>query len=279
MAEWGRGTVVREIPAGPVRIAQILRFGKGCLSYLLAIGRDAVIVDPHRRAEDYQRLLHEQGLTLRGVFDTHLHADHISGGATLAESASVPYFGHRADFEGTAHAMSQVLDRGRMRLGAIEIQPLVFLHGPGHTPGSTALLVDDRALLSGDTLFVESVGRPDLAGKAAEWGSDLYRTLHDRFSSLPDGTLVLPAHSGSPREARPDGSVAATLGALRRGSDSLRLDEAAFVSWVSGTTSPAPANYDRIREVNLGRAAAGEDEQVTMELGRNECAVARPAGR
>ena len=276
MVAWGKATVVRPVPAtGGVRVWQVQRFGRGCLSYVVAEGDGAVVVDPHRGIDDYREVLAREGLRLRAVFDTHLHADHVSGAAALAGASGVPYHANHADFQDAAVAPEALVDHARVRIGDLQILPLTALHTPGHTPGSTSLLVNGGLLLTGDTVFVDGVGRPDLGGKTAEWAHDLYRTLTGRLRELADGIVVLPAHSSGPHEIGPDGTVSARLGEVRRRTADLVADEAAFVRQAEATAGSAPAEYARIRAVNLGVAVATEEEMVELELGRNEYALTR----
>jgi hypothetical protein len=108
MIQWGGDEIFRPIAApSPVRIWQANRFGKGCLSYVIARGQDAVIVDPHRQIDDYRDFASRQGFTVRGVFDTHLHADHVSGAPSLARAEKIPYWGNPADFTGAAFDAAQ----------------------------------------------------------------------------------------------------------------------------------------------------------------------------
>ena len=116
---------------------------------------------------------------------------------------------------GRSFHITSVEDGARLALGSSVVE-IIALHTPGHTPGSTSLLVNDRYLLTGDTLFVSSIGRPDLGDKAEEWAQLLYRTLFDRIALLPDDVLILPAHYSDITEMRPDGIVATTLGEARR---------------------------------------------------------------
>lgn len=275
MAAWGRETSVSPVASGPVKVWQINRFGKGCLSYVVAAGADAIVVDPHRNLGDYQALLEENRLALRAVFDTHLHADHISGASSLAAETGAAYFASAGDFDGAAFPFLPIEDQAPVRFGAVAITPLVFLSAPGHTPGSTMLLAGEGHLLTGDTLFVESVGRPDLAGKAAEWGRELHRTLHQRLARVPDEVLVLPAHSGGADEVRANGVVGERLGTLRRRSPSMQADEETFLKQIVDAARPAPESYAAIREINLGTRPADEETRVAMELGKNECALSR----
>jgi glyoxylase-like metal-dependent hydrolase (beta-lactamase superfamily II) len=132
--------------------------------------------------------------------------------------------------------------------------------------------VNGGYLLTGDTLFVSGVGRPDLGGQALEWGRDLYKTIHDRFRVVGDDVLVLPAHSSGPLEQRPDGTIAARMGDLRRDNPSMQLDEESLLRKAELAAAHAPGQYARIRRVNLGESATA-DELIELELGKNECAM------
>jgi glyoxylase-like metal-dependent hydrolase (beta-lactamase superfamily II) len=276
MGAWGSEVVWRPLPpSASVRVWQVNRFGKGCLSYVVAGSQDAIVVDPHRRVDEYRGLLEQQGLTLRGVFDTHLHADHVSGGPALAAAAGVPYYVNAADFEGAQVTHEVVEDGRKLDLAGVPVVPLCFRHAPGHTPGSTVLVAGESVLLTGDTLFVGSVGRPDLGGKAGEWGRDLFVTLHQRLAPLSDELSVLPAHSSGPGEMSPAGVVSARLGDLRHENPSMSLDEAEFLRRIEDGTGSAPSHYATLRRINLGVATASAEQLDELEIGRNECALSR----
>ena len=111
MVAWGLGTTTRPVTAsGPVRLWQVLRFGRGCLSYVVARGEDAVVVDAHRGLDAYRAFLEQEGLRLRAVFDTHLHADHVSGGPALARGVGVGYHASPRDFEGATVPVEELVD-------------------------------------------------------------------------------------------------------------------------------------------------------------------------
>jgi glyoxylase-like metal-dependent hydrolase (beta-lactamase superfamily II) len=276
MMEWGAATVRKPLACrGPLRAWQVNRFGKGCLSYLLAVGNDALVVDPHRRIDDYRRALADLELRLRGVFDTHLHADHLSGAPALSQAERVPYFAHPLDFETAAFEYSPIQDRQVVALGGLRVVPISFLHAPGHTPGSSLLLVNDTFLLTGDALFIGSVGRPDLGGHAREWARDLHGTLASRIAALDGRIEVLPAHTSGAAEVRRDGTVTESLSTLRRTLPLLSLDESSFIEEVLAGVGPAPPAYETIRRLNLGRGQAAEEDRVELEIGKNECALAR----
>ena len=276
MVAWGLGTTARPVTAsGPVRLWQVLRFGRGCLSYVVARGEDAIVVDAHRGLDAYRALLDQEGLHLRAVFDTHLHADHVSGGPALARGGGVSYHASPRDFEGASVPVEELVENRPVRIGRLEVIPIVPLATPGHTPGSTSLLVGDAFLLTGDTLFVDDVGRPDLGGQAATWARDLHRTLHERLRPLGDEVVVLPAHASGHAGPGAAGALAGVLGDLRSRNRAMQLDLDAFVREAEHAAGSAPPEYAKIRAINLGRETAPETELTELELGKNQCALSR----
>ena len=216
MVAWGLGAAVRRVsPSGPARLWQVLRFGRGCLSYVVARGQDAVVVDPHRRLDVYRGLLEREGLHLRAVFDTHLHADHVSGGPALARESGVPYHASPRDFEGATLHVEGLTDGQPVRIGQLEVLPIVPLGTPGHTPGSTSLLVGDASLLTGDTLFVDDVGRPDLGGQAACGRG----TFTGRFTSGSDRSATRSSCSRLTRAPSPSARSTPSPGRLATSGD------------------------------------------------------------
>jgi peroxiredoxin family protein len=151
---------------------------------------------------------------------------------------------------------------------------------PGHTPGSTCYLVAGRWLLSGDTIFANGIGRPDLGGRVEAWGRALFRTLHrGPLSTLPDDVVVLPAHFASPEELDRDGVVQRRLGDIRAASPELRLStEAAFVEAMRRAVKPPPDAYRKIIAANLSPAGVPDEQASEWELGKNQCAASLPAG-
>lgn len=267
----------------PVRVAgadggfelwQINRYGKGCLSYIVLAGAQAVVVDASRHVEIYEAFLRERRSTLAHVLDTHVHADHLSGGAELARRAGAAY--HPA-----ADPVQPVDDRTELRLGDGGTIRIGLISTPGHTPGSRCYLVDGRWLLSGDTLFVSGIGRPDLGGHVEEWGRALFQTLHHGpLSRLADEVVVLPAHFASPGELDAGGVVQRRLGEIRRASPELQLGtEATFVEAMRRAVKPPPEVYQRIIAANLAPGQVPEEQASEWELGKNQCAAALPTAR
>lgn len=255
---------------------QVNRRGKGCLSYVIVSGGEAVVVDPSRDVSWYEAFLAAQGARLVRVLDTHVHADHVSGGPELARRLRAPYFvSAGAGFE-LRHKVTPLEDGQRIRLGgergvSIEVR---VIPTPGHTPGSTCFLVDGRYLLTGDTLFVASVGRPDLGGHAAEWGRDLFFSLRDRLGELAPHTRVLPAHYGGAAEISEEGVVWGRLGDLRKMVPELQIETPEeFVNAMRGAVKDPPKAYAEIIKLNLG-GVASEEQISEWELGKNQCAAA-----
>lgn len=269
-------TMVASVPAHGLDLIQVNRMGKRCLSYVIACDGEGMVVDASRHIEWYVTLLQRQQASVTRVIDTHLHADHLSGGPALARRCGVPYHICLDDAAGAAYAYVSLEDGARFRLGSSVVE-IIALHTPGHTPGSTSLLIDERYILTGDTLFVNSVGRPDLGHKAEEWARLLYRTLFERMATLPDEVLILPAHYASVADMRQDGIVGATLGEARAHNPAFQVrTEREFLEYVLQHLPPQPPVYQEIRRANLGQVVLDEERALEAELGPNQCAAALP---
>jgi glyoxylase-like metal-dependent hydrolase (beta-lactamase superfamily II)/rhodanese-related sulfurtransferase len=272
MAAWGAlyDRVIVELDAD-VRVVQVRRRGKGCLSYVLGAGADAFVIDPSLDIDVYLEVAAEEGWQVTRVFETHLHADHVSGARLLAARTGASLHLNGAD----SYAFDYVplRDGDTFPLGAASALSVTVVPTPGHTQGSTLYVLDEQALFTGDTLFVDGVGRPDLAERAEEFAHNLYRSLHERVLTLPDGAFVLPAHYGDAVRVRPDDPVGASLGALREGLVPLSLDEEAFVGWATERATPRPPNYVEIVKANSGRSDLPPAVLARLEAGPNRCSV------
>ena len=257
-------------------IWQVNRRGKGCLSYVVRSGREAIVVDPSRDVQWYEGFVRRLEARIVRVLDTHVHADHLSGGPALASRSGAPYFVRAGEGFELRHPVEPMADGQELRLGGgagVTVQVRI-METPGHTPGSCSYLVGCRHLLTGDTLFVKSVGRPDLGGHVVEWGRALFHTLRERLVSLPEDTVVLPAHFAGPDEIGPDAVVAAPLAVLRRVVPELQIaDEEVFVAAMRAALKPPPEAYAEIIRANLGLVAVEPDKATEWELGKNQCAA------
>lgn len=276
MDAWNRLLVpceIKDLP-GMVRVWQFQRPSKACLSYVVGVrGERCIIVDPTRQPLPYLDLASEHGMEVTHVVDTHVHADHISGGPALAAQLGVEYHLPPEDCGGVVPFPNRPLKDGDvLDLGSAEVK-VMSMHLPGHTPGTIALLVSDLLLLVGDTIFVRGLGRPDLTGSAEELARDLFRSVHDRLRPLARETIVAPAHWSSSEEVNHDGLVITTLEEVFRATV---LNEEAvekFVEEIVTSLPAAPPSYDTIRLVNAGKVAPPEDEVDILDVGRNQCAA------
>jgi glyoxylase-like metal-dependent hydrolase (beta-lactamase superfamily II) len=232
------------------------------------------VFDPSRNVEFYEQFAKNNGCRIVKTFETHLQADYISGSQQLAQKTGAAILGHENDFKQAVFGYTRVKDGEVFRLpaGGPEIKAV---HMPGHTPGSTSYLIDHSYLISGDAIFILSLGRPDLGGKAVEWAKLLFHTIQMQIASLPDATVVLPGHYMDWSEMNAEGVFAESLGGVRkRNADIYGIgDEKSFIQFIQDNMRPQPEVYARIRQVNAGLILVDVDEQEVMDLGKNECAA------
>jgi len=252
---------------------QFVRLGKGCLSYMLISGGEAAIIDVVRFTDVFIDFAKEKGVEIKHVFDTHLHADHISGGRHIAAETGAAYYLPPKDATEVVFDYTALTDGLNVKIGASQMD-INALYSPGHTIGSTSFVIDDQFLLTGDILFIDSIGRPDLAGLAEDWVGDLRKTLYARYRALAEDLIVLPAHFMIIDELNKDGTVARKLGDLMKENHGLNIeDEHEFRRTVTDNLPPQPNAYEQIRQVNMGKITPNNDEQTEMEIGPNRCAV------
>jgi glyoxylase-like metal-dependent hydrolase (beta-lactamase superfamily II) len=279
MLAWGDlhvTTLVSTPQPSRLMLYQINRVGKRCLSYVIVSDGEALMIDPSRYVDWYISLVQAWQAHVNRVIDTHLHADHLSGGPGIARSLGVPYSIRLDDAAGAQFSYHSLEDGARLALGSSVVE-IIAIHTPGHTPGSTSLLVNDKSLLTGDTLFVSSIGRPDLGDKAEEWAKFLYSTLFSRIARLSDDVLILPAHYSSVAEMRQDGIVATTLGEARQKNPVFQTrTEQEFLDYVLAHLPAQPSIYHEIRRANLGRLVLDAEHAIAAELGPNQCAATLP---
>lgn len=227
----------------------------GCATVGKAVAVDVVAGDEQWFLDQAKRA----NVRIAYVIDTHVHADHYSGGRKLAGLAGAPYCLHesdraKVDYEFLPLADGQVLDAGNVKVKV--------LHTPGHTPDSICLLVTDLRrgeapwfVVTGDTLFVGAVGRPDLLGREAEMAAQLHQTLHEKLLSLPDEVEIFPGHqAGSACGVGLSGKPSSTLGFEKRWNPLLSKGRDEFVMAVR-EVPPKPAEMERMLRVNCGQTA------------------------
>lgn len=252
---------------------QFVRLGKGCLSYMVISNGEAAIIDATRMADVFINFAASKKAKITHIFDTHLHADHISGGRQIAAQTGATYYLPPKDAVEVVFDYTPLVDGEKVEIGHTTIA-IQAIYSPGHTIGSTSFIVDNKFLLTGDILFIDSIGRPDLAGLAEDWVGDLRETLYTRYRELSDDLIVLPAHFMIIDELNVGGTVAKRLGDLFLENHGLNIeDENKFRSIVTDNLPPQPNAYQEIRQVNMGKITPTSEEQTEMEIGPNRCAV------
>jgi len=257
-------------------VVQVARPGTGCLSHIVVSGGEAAVLDPSSYVEVYENVVDEHGAEVVGVFDTHAHADHVSGGCALADAAGAPYHLHPADDieVGATH----VEDGDAFSVGEARVEVVAT---PGHSPGSVSYAVrdegddEDAALLTGDTLFHDTVGRVELGVEAGTEDVDVRdnaETLYDSLARLVERSgnpVVLPAHhSGTPNPP-----VAARMTEVEERNGGLGRPREEFADALADDVPEQPPNFERIKRVNAGAEDVADDEVEDLEAGPNNCAA------
>src|SRR5213594_2033971 len=270
MRAWSLAWNTAEVPCpgNTARIVQLRRTGKGCLSYLIGSNGDAAVVDASLEPQVYRRVAEKHGWGICTVLETHVHADHLSRARALAVDTGARLCLPTTDRVSFEYA--PLKDGETLRVGSAGLK---VLHSPGHTPESACYLLDERALFTGDTLFLAAVGRPDLDA-SAEQARRRAHVLHaslQRLVTLPPETVILPAHTSEPVAF--DGEpISATLREVQDRTSLLREPAETFVSQILTRLPPTPPNHHRI--VALNEAGTLPDDPTELEAGANRCAVA-----
>ena len=272
---WGNMLSPVEIGGGKdYRLFQFIRPGKASCSYGLLCGNEMMVFDPAKNIDAYVDFAKQHGARIVKTFETHRQADYISGSLPLYRAVGAHIMAPGGDFEGARFDYTAVKDGDRFAFSGAE--PLVnAIHTPGHTPGSTCYLIDNRYLISGDTVFIYSIGRPDLGGKAEEWSKLLFATMQDKIIPIEDDTMVLPGHYMDWSEADPRLAFAETLGQIKEKNRSIYgIDnEADFFGFIKSNMRKQPDEYAKIREINAGFDEPEMEQQDILDLGKNECAA------
>ncbi len=257
-----------QVPQDAARIVQVRRTGKGCLSYLIGAGDEAVVIDASLDSQVYLDLAKRHGWQITSVLDTHIHADHLSRSRQLAERSGAMLFlpdQQRVSFPFTSIHDGDTLATPQMMLTA--------LHTPGHTVESTCYLLNNTILFTGDTLFLTSIGRPDLDAneeQARARAEVLYHSLH-KLLALSVETLVLPGHTSEPVPF--DGKlIATTLADFDDRVSIIHAKREVFVETTLLRIPATPPNYQRIVRLNeMGMIP--ENDVTGLEAGANRCAI------
>jgi glyoxylase-like metal-dependent hydrolase (beta-lactamase superfamily II) len=270
MKAWSLAWNSAEVPVDgtEARVIQVRRTGKGCLSYLVGSDSEAAVIDAALEPEVYLYLAHSYGWKITHVLDTHLHADHLSRSRKLAELSGATL--HQPEGTPVSYRYSPLQDGDVLQIGAARLKAL---HTAGHTTESTSYLLDERALFTGDTLFLAGVGRPDLEASPQEARVKAYKLCHTlgRLLALRPETLILPGHTNEPVPF--DGEpLCATLGEVHGRAGLLQEDEETFVEKLMVHLSSPPPNHMRIVKLNKA-GVLPEEDPAELEAGANRCAA------
>jgi hydroxyacylglutathione hydrolase len=219
--------------------------GKGVAVDVVA-GDEAWFIDEAKKA----------GVTINYVIDTHVHADHYSGGKKLAQMVGAPYCLHESDKGIVKFEFESMRDGQLLDVGNVEVK---VLHTPGHTNDSICLLVSDKRrtqepwfVITGDTLFVGATGRPDLLGREREMAAVLYDSIKNKLLSLSNEIEIFPGHqAGSVCGAGLSGKPSSTIGFEKRWNPGLAMDKATFIEALIKEIPPRPAEMDKMVAANI----------------------------
>ncbi len=276
IVSWGNMLEATKINNGTdgFDLYQCIRPGKASCNYIITYKDEMILFDPSRNVPFYSEFAREHGIKIVHSFETHLQADYISGSIDLAKATGCTIHAHDGDFHGTKVQYNPLQDGDTFSIpsGGPEVK---IIHTPGHTPGSTTFMINDRYMISGDTVFIESVGRPDLGGKAVEWAKTLFGTLQEKILPMDPDVQVLPGHFISWTEANEGMVFQQSLeSVIDHNKDVYSIsEEASFVDFIKNNMRKQPDVYGEIRKVNGGFLEVDTEEGDTMDLGKNECAA------
>jgi len=308
MAGWNKVYDVAGISVpkeAPFQIWQIRRISKGCMGYIISSKEDklAIVIDPSREIyEAFLKIAKDNGLQIIKLLDTHQHADHVSGIVKLiktmattetdAEQTSA-YFSSLEEYDSSNSQLKNIYfvkDGDRIDIG--NKVTLKAIYTPGHTNGSMSYILDYSIngnntnkdidynkqtysyLFTGDTLFVDGVGRPDLRDQSLKFAELLYDTYHNKILQLRDDTNVLPAHfNGTSIALKHNVPIYETMITIKEKIKLLSMDKNEFIKYITDTVPPRPMNYKAIVSINKKMLPYDEIEMPDLEAGPNSCMI------
>jgi glyoxylase-like metal-dependent hydrolase (beta-lactamase superfamily II)/rhodanese-related sulfurtransferase len=304
MAGWNKIYDVAEIPVhkeAPFKIWQIRRISKGCMGYIISSKEDktATVIDPSREIyESFLQTSKDNELQITQLIDTHQHADHVSGIVKLIKIKTPEtnmgktnlFFSSLEEYDSSETELKNIMyvkDGDKLSIG--DNVTLRAIHTPGHTNGSMSFIIEytpndnnnlnnkdhvHSYLFTGDTLFVDGVGRPDLRDEAKKFAELLYDTYHKKILQLPDDTVVLPAHfNGTSIALKHTVPILETLGTIKKRVKFLSMNKEEFIDYIADTVQPRPGNYKTIISINKKMLPYDEIEMADLEAGPNSCAI------
>ncbi|CAK8721621.1 Rhodanese domain-containing protein [Candidatus Electrothrix laxa] len=273
---WGNMLVPKLITdENDYQLYQFIRPGKASCSYGLLHNNEMMLLDPSRNMDFYLDFAAERKCTIIKTFETHLQADYISGSRIIAEKTGATFYGNQGDFGDSNNPYTPVVDGEIHRFPDSNSSPAIkVLFTPGHTPGSTSYIINDRYMISGDTVFIASVGRPDLGGQAAAWATQLYNSI-GMLKGLDKNLAILPGHYMNWEEANDQLIFTTSLGeAIERNKGIYSIaSEEEFIQFIQDNMRDQPEEYAVIRLINANIKQVDSDRAEELDIGKNECAA------
>ena len=277
---WGNLLIPKLLnPDGSYELYQFIRPGKGSCSYGLVHDQQMIVFDPSRSHDFYITFAEEKGCRITGTVETHLQADYIAGSRVISERTGAAFYANEGDFSGAK--LDYISLQDGQEIGFADNGPSVKVQfAPGHTPGSTMYIIDDTYIITGDIIFVKSIGRPDLGGKVDEWSGTLFDTIK-QVGEMDGCLIVLPGHFIGWDEANSQMVFAETLQKTRELNKSIYAIEnpADFLSFIKANMREQPPEYAEIRLVNANLKQVDDDNAEVLDLGKNECAASAYAAQ
>ncbi|MFT5726386.1 MAG: glyoxylase-like metal-dependent hydrolase (beta-lactamase superfamily II) [Desulforhopalus sp.] len=271
---WGNLLIPKQLsPLENYDLYQFIRPGKASCSYGLLSQNELMLFDPSRNTEFYLDFAQKHGCTIVKTFETHLQADYIAGSRVISEKYGAEFMANENDFKGSKINYTALAHKKEYTFSS-DGPKVQCLFTPGHTPGSTSFIVDSKYMISGDTIFIRSVGRPDLGGQVEAWSDALFDTLQE-LKTFPDTMLVLPGHYMNWEEATKDLHFIATLTETKDFNKAIYAidNKKDFLAFIEGNMRKQPAEYATIRLINANLEQVEDDKAEELDLGKNECAA------
>ena len=267
MSLWNQVLGATTLKENDITIIQVEKIGKGCLSHIIGSNGEAVVIDPTYPPKKYVEFAQKEGLKITKVIDTHQHADHVSAAKDLTQMTGSKLY--LSKLEEYRLESEKIEDGNTISFGTKQLR---VIHTPGHTPGGMSFVLDDKYVFSGDILFVEGIGRPDLRDQAEEFAAKLYDTLHNKLLKFGDDAKIFPTHHGEGVNPTKDGIFYTTVQNAKK-LPLLDLGQAEFVTKVVSITTPRPMNYSMIIKINKGIIPISPEQIPDLEMGPNRCSI------
>jgi glyoxylase-like metal-dependent hydrolase (beta-lactamase superfamily II)/rhodanese-related sulfurtransferase len=271
---WGNLLVPKLLnPGASYELYQFIRPGKGSCSYGLTCNGEMILFDPSRNVDFYLAFAKEKSCRIVKTAETHMQADYIAGSRNISEETAARFYANENDFQGAK--LDYVALKDGENIGFSAGGPSVkVLFSPGHTPGSTMFLIDEHYVVTGDIVFIKSIGRPDLGGKVDDWSDELFKTIKN-IGAMDGSLIVLPGHFIDWDEANSELNFTESLQKVKEHNESIYAinDSAEFLSFIKSNMREQPPEYATIRMVNANIEQVDDEQAEILDLGKNECAA------